>query len=232
MTLLSVIQDVALDFSFPKPNGIVLSTDPTIKQLLSFARVTARKLNRDFEWQVQLREATITTIAAENQGVLTTLVTDYDRMISESMFNRTQQRPVDGPRSPVSHQGDLAMSSTRLRDSYRLRGGSLFILPAPAAGETIAFEYITNQWASSAAGAGQTDFLADTDTFPIGEDLLRLGIAYRFLDRKGFAFETEQAEYLAAVDAAFGNDRVQGRLTQDASADRRRSRVAEGSWNL
>lgn len=99
-----------------------------------------------------------------------------------------------------------------MRIRYRIKRGSgstrqFFLDPVPAADDTVVYEYLTDQWVSNAAGdTFRTKFEADDDTGLLDEDLLEMGLVWRFKQSKGLGFAAELAEYEIERDRRIGND--------------------------
>ena len=85
-----------------------------------------------------------------------------------------------------------------------VRGTTISIYPTPGAdGETIAYDYYSKDWISLSDGSGNAEVFAnDNDTARIDEELLTLGLKWRFLQSKGFPFEAEYREYEDYIESA------------------------------
>jgi hypothetical protein len=78
---------------------------------------------------------------------------------------------------------------------------------APVPNGTVTLEYISKSWVQSATGSPQATFLADTDVSVIPEDIIILGMKWRWRRMKGRPFDDEMAEYEAAVEYRARTDR-------------------------
>lgn len=203
MTLLSIAQDAADEIGITRPGTVITSTQPEVQQLLRLANKVGDKMMKSFAWQVLRSEQTYTALNQEEQTSI--LPTGFDRFIPETFWDRTNAQLVTGPISSVEWGGLKAGGYTGSR-KYILRGGSVSVIPAPAGGEDYAFEYVSNQWAESSVGAGQTSFAADTDVSRIDEELMTLGLIYEFLQRLGQPSGDAGREYQSRFDMLTGND--------------------------
>lgn len=115
---------------------------------------------------------------------------DYERSINRSQWDRSMRWELRGPQSPQSDQWVRSgIVATGPRRMYREIQGGYRIWPAPSPtdfGSQLIAEYISNQWVTSAAGAGQTRFLADQDTCLFDDDVMTAGLKYLFFSIKGF----------------------------------------------
>jgi hypothetical protein len=216
MTLLSVIQDVASDLGLKQPSAVFGSTDLTAQILLRFAQKGARELVTYHDWQALTVQKTFTTL---NQVVQTNSLpaADYDRMAyNPEVWNRSLHLKYVGPTPQRTWQRLQAGVGFGIIGYWRILAGQLNIFPAPSAGQTLAYEYISKQHCTSAAGAPQSLFMADTDLFLLPEDLLKLEITWRFRASRGFAAYAEdlstcerEKEKAASQDRGTGRIRVE-----------------------
>jgi hypothetical protein len=232
MSLLSIIAGACGQLNLVTPASVVGSTDQQTLQLLALARQGGKELARRFDWQVLTREAIFTTVAAEQQAALSSVVNDFARVIDETMWNRTQSRPVRGPLTPQQWQRRKAAAAPAGVDlCFRIRGDAILFNPLPPAGETVAFEYISSQWCRAAGGAPQSDWAADSDTALIDEEILRLDLVWRFLKAKGLDYAEEFRTCEMALNDLFGADA--GKPVVDMTGDQFfGGNIAEGSWDL
>jgi hypothetical protein len=232
LSLLSIIQDAAVDLTLNKPTVAINSTDQLILQLVSLAKRDGLDLVRRFDWQALTKETTFTTVATQVQ---TTLPTDFNRMINETMNNRTQHWRVLGPLSPQEWQRRLSLGAqVGVVNSFRIYGNSLYFFPVPPAGDSIYYEYITTKWVQSADGTTQrTTFTADDDVALIDEDILTLGVKWRFLKAKGLDYSEEFRSYEEALESVFGADGARGPVDMTGSTiDWTIPALPDGSWNV
>jgi hypothetical protein len=82
----------------------------------------------------------------------------------------------------------------------------MLIYPTPTATETIAFEYVSNQWCESSGGTDQSSWAADTDNLLLDEDLYISGLKWRFLRAIGEPYLDEKFEYDNMYISKIGND--------------------------
>jgi hypothetical protein len=233
VSLLTVIQDAADLLGLPRPGAVVSSTSTQVRQLLAHANIEGGELARRHQWQALTLEATWTSTAAEDQGALTTLAPGFVRAISDTVWNRSDLHPVPGPLTPQIWQSLKASGITGPYFRFRIRAGRLLLIPAPAAGESLAFEYLSNNWCQSSAGTGQTRWNADDDTGVLDENLMTQGIVWRFKKSKGLDYVQEFQDYELAVSQAIMADGARGTISLDNCPDMVPGVIVpEGSWNL
>jgi hypothetical protein len=205
MSLLSIVQGVSGRLSLPQPSAVVGSSDKQVIQLLALANEEGTALARRHGWQALAEEQTFVTVASPAQGAA--LPADFDRFVPGSVFNRSTRRPMTGPitsRQWQWIQAQPAYSTACL--AFRERTGQFLIAPTPPAGETIAYEYLSRNWARSSGGAAQSAFLADADKALLDEELIALGLRWRFLRAKGLDYAEEMASYERELEQAMARD--------------------------
>ncbi len=234
MSLLTLTQNSAKRLGLSNPASAFNATDNQIVQLVALAQEEGIELAENFDWKVLTKEKTFTGTAADAQTGA--LASDYDRMVPESFFNRTKKRPVFGPISPQDWQFTQSVVAATLVESFRIRGTSLLITPTASASDTYGYEYISTQWCQSSGNVAQSAWAADTDTGILSEEIMTLGVIWRFLKAKGFdyseAFRTYEIAKARAENKDGGGKR---RLNFGSKSGRGLARapfIQEGSWNL
>jgi hypothetical protein len=205
MTLLSIAQDAADEIGIFRPGAIASSTDPDAQKLFRLANKVGYSLMRVYSWQFLTKERTFTAISGETQTDI--LPSDFDRFIPEAFWDRSASRLMIGPISEVQWQGLKAASfqdSTLRRFIYR--GGVINVIPAFAGGESLAFSYVSKNWAAAADATAQSKFLADTDTTLFDEDLFTAGLIYEYLKSEGLPMDMARQEYNDQFDRLIQND--------------------------
>lgn len=146
------------------------------------------------------------------------LPSDFRRTITDTEWDRQRRWPLIGPRSPQQWQLyksgliGVATFQRRWRIKPVLIAGApptdYFCLdPVPTDnGSDLVFEYISNAWCASIAGATQTSWQADSDIALIEEDLISLEARWRFLARSGLAYDAERDEAEREIAKAFALD--------------------------
>ncbi len=232
MSLLTIIVGACNQLNINQPTAVIAGTDLQTKQLLAMSRTEARDLMRRFDWQVLTKECTFVTVATEVQTTLTTAAPDFYRYINGTMWNRTRFWQVGGPMENEEWQRKkAAAAAVGVRNYFRIRGSQILFFPTARAGDNIYFEYISNKWCQGAAT--QTDWLLDTDTALLDEEVIRLGIVWRFLKAKGLDYGEEFTTYENALRDIFGPDG--GRQTIDMTGQSEYPiyiNTPDGNWGI
>jgi hypothetical protein len=233
VTLLSVIQDAATDLNLSRPSSVINSTDQQVIQLLSLLKRDGLDLVRRFDWQVLLTEATFTTVATQAQTTLATVAPDFFRIVDDTMFNRTQMWKVFGPLSPQEWQRRLSLGAqVGVNNAFRIYGNSIYFYPVPEAGDSIYFEYVSNKWVAAVDTTAKAAFTVDTDTARLDEDILTLGVKWRFLKAKGLDYSEEFRSYEAALESVFGADGGRGPVDMTGDTLAEWTLIPDGNWAI
>lgn len=234
MSLLTLIDGACGQLNIAQPTTIISSTDLQTRQLLALAQLEGKELARRFDWELLKKEGTFTTLAAEIQvASIPTTFANFGRITNNSMWNRTQSRPVRGPLSDQEWQRRLAAAAqVGVEYSFRIRGDAILFNPAPSAGDSIYFEYASKNWCQSSLLVAQSAWASDTDTGILDEEIMRLGIVWRFRKAKGLDYAEEFRSYELALADVFGPDAGNAIIDMEGLPDQWGINIADGNWTL
>lgn len=234
MTLLTLIQNASDTIGLNRPSVVVSSTDGNVRTLLAFANTEGRELLERFSWPQTQAETTHTTLGAELQGVMATIAPGFAYILNQTFWDRTLTQPVTGPLSPTEWQALKARTAVGPYSSYRLRAGDLYAYPAPAAGSTWVFEYQTKYFCESSGGTDQDSWLADDDVGILDENLMMLGVVWRYKKKNGLDYSEDFRIYeqkLANETARVGGKRALN-MAAGGPIGAMGVYVPEGSWGV
>lgn len=194
MTLLTIVQRAARGVGIPVPDAVAGSSDPQVLQLLEATNKIGEDLMQEFDWNILTKEHTFSTVALEEQVDLST-ITNFNRIKDETMFNRSKRRPVWGPLDPDEWQARKALVTAGFQDLFRIRGNAILFSNTPAAGETVAFEFVSKNWVGNSGITGKDLFDTDTDVGVLDERLLQRGAEWWFLEGKGGRYDERFRAY-------------------------------------
>lgn len=150
LTIAEIIKQAALDVGIEEPSGtITTSTQLDVKKLLQFAVNTGRELRSKYLFPQLVKKYSFTGGASDTQYVLPG---DFWKMVNDTGWDQSNNWQMRGP---LSQQGQNAflygIVSSLARKRYYVTGsdytsGQFFLNPAPAAGDTLSFDYIRSQW--------------------------------------------------------------------------------------
>lgn len=141
------------------------------------------------------------------------LPTGFQRVVDGTLWDRSRFWQMRGPLSPQEWQlyKSSVIGNATIQRRFRFReigGNQVFSIdPVPTDNNSaLVFEYVSNAWCKSQAGAPQTSWEADTDVGILDEYLLLLSVRWRMMRRLGFSYAEELDEYDREVGKAMAKD--------------------------
>jgi hypothetical protein len=126
----------------------------------------------------------------------------YDRMISDTNWDRTDHWRNLGPKSSQDWQFlQGGIISIGPRERYRIYNNKFRIFQALTTVYNFSFEYVSNYWVC-AAGSDQgskSAYTLDTDTSIFPDDLMLAGLKFYFLKAKKLDYAIELGEFMRAL---------------------------------
>jgi hypothetical protein len=204
MTILSMCQNVADFTGFERPTTVISNTDPIARQLLALAQREGKQLMRVTDWAILKKEHTFST---SNGTAAYALPSDFDRLVLETSYNRSDNDILTGPISSSEYQlVNHGMATTGTTEKFRLKAASNALKfeldPTPSSTQTIGFEYVSTQFCQSSGGSGQAVWTADTDTGILDETTMEMGITWRFKAAHGLEYGEDYKQYQLEVRQA------------------------------
>jgi hypothetical protein len=195
MNVLELVQEFCGKKTLPVPTAVIGNTDVGVVQIRYLLAETLRELSK-YKWNEQKIQTTFTTIAAEDQGVLTTLIgADFDSLVFATMWDETLRRPVFGPVSDAMWANLQSFPASGPIYQFKVFGKHLHIFPAPTAGDTIYLIYQSSYPVTDSSGTPKAAITVDTDLFLLPEDVVTRSLDFRWKRQKGEPWETDYAEY-------------------------------------
>lgn len=222
-TALVMVQQAAAWLALPVPTALFSATDAQTVQLRSLLNeeVTELRTWPDLWWRKLLRQHTFTTTATDIQPA-NAIPSDLGYIIANTMWDRTMTRPVVGPLSPETWQAWKARPIlTSVLYGFMLQGNDFYTAPQPPAGDTAAYNYISNL-AVYAPGADESTtlptkeyFTADGDTCIFDSTLVERGVRWRFLRAKGLDYQQEYAVWINMLQRLGARDKAMPTLSSE-----------------
>lgn len=221
MSMLTLVQRFCRRTGLTVPATVYGSTDPQVRQVMSLLEEEGNDLASRGDWQYLIREATHTSIANEDQGAITTIASNGFRHIkNDTIWNRSQSVPIYGGLSPQDWQAIKGTGVTGPRYQFRIRGNKLLVNPAATAGETWAFEYVSKNWIIGASGTTYKQyFTLDTDELLLPEELLIVGLRWRWKKEKGLEYAEDFRTYETQVRDALSRDGAKRTLSMGSDSN-------------
>lgn len=203
MSLLSIVNDIALSVGLDETTSVISNEDSTYGQIKRFIEQEGDELSRYYDWR-SLKENGVFT----GDGTTTQwdLPADFDRLVpGDALW--IVGRPMWPVEGPISDEDMLAIQAGPTRPAFgcwRMFEQQVEIYPAPADGIVYHLMYYRTNWVQpSDRTAFKARFTDDTDVSAIPERLLVYGGIWRWKRAKGLdyaeEFRTAQLERLKAA---------------------------------
>ena len=233
MPLLQIIQHVCKRQNIPVPTTALGSGQDQVVQLIGLLEEECNDLASRHDWQALTFEAAHTTVAAEDQGAISTIAANGFRYIkNNTIWDRTRRLPVYGPMSGQNWQAVKAIAVNGPNYQFRIRGGKLLSNPAPTAGNNWRFEYVSHNFIIDPNGITYKQYFTnDDDALLLPENLLIMGLRWRYLREKGMDYAELFRIYEMQVKDAMGRDAGKPTLNMGEGRDVGPSVfIPAGSW--
>lgn len=236
MNMLSLIQHFCSRTNLSVPQTVYGTSDKQARQILALLEEEGADLSARGEWEVLTNEKTHTTLAQEDQGAMTAIASNGFRYIkNDTIWDRNLQEPVYGGISGREWQALKATAVTGPRYQFRIRGGHLLANPVPVAGHVWAFEYISENWITDLNGGNPKQFFtSDTDLMLLPNNLLLMGLRWRFKKEEGLEYAEDFRTYEMQVKDALSRDGAKRKLNMGCIDGGKSPNVfiPAGSWAL
>lgn len=202
-TILYEVQQACIQMSLPPPRGVYDSADENALLMGSAANLAGIMVAEAFDWQ-NLR----LPFTATGDGVRTAwdLPPNFSHFIDGTGWSHAIRRPVLVLNAQQWNQMKAWMNPLRAFPMCRIVADQLVFFSAPAANDTITFEYLDANWVIDADDATILKQKADKNGDRPRFDwlLMMLAIKVKWLEQKSMDTTAAQSDF---------NDRIQ-QLTQ------------------
>ncbi len=203
MSLLTICTNALQEIGgFDVPTTFYGNANLTATLAVAVSNREGKSLEKELRWSELVTEGTITTVASTATYAKPS---DFRAFANMTQWDRTNLWRLNGPTPSIVWQwlkSGLVVASSNRR-WFMIRGAYITIYPTPTvSNETLAYDYYSNKWVTKQSDStNASEWSADNDTARLDEDLLTLGVKWRFLQAKGMPFEAEYKEYEAIKDA-------------------------------
>lgn len=235
-TALTIVQDLCDKLGLPRPSAMVGSQEKSIRQLRALLQETVQDLG-EYSWEGQTLRKTWTSLAAQNQGKLTTIFgAGYDSLVPETMWNETRHMRVYGPVTNAVWQALQTLPNAGPEYQSWVSGGELYISPTLPAGETLSAVYTTKYVVLDVDGVTtKARIEADDDSFLFPDNVVSRGLEFRWRKQKGEAgWEDDYNAYITLVARSLGKN-LKPKLSLDGAfpvVAKPGIVIPAGSWNV
>ena len=193
MTVLDVAKDVCAEVGLDIPTALFGQTDRDWVELASHFNKARREIQQAYEWSAK---KVYGKIVGDGISSLFSVPDDFDRMVvGGSLWSSRLHTPLTHVEDQEAWLHYNVSGQTFLINAWTLRDTAIELLPIPATGEELFFQYVTKWTVRDSAGELKEGFTADTDVFQLDTDLLELNVTYRWKKAKGLAYAEWMNDY-------------------------------------
>ena len=233
MSLLTMVQYFTRRTNLSIPTNVAGSTDEQVLQIMALLEEEGNDLAKRGDWQEITYEALHTTVATESQGIITDIATNgFNYIKSDTFWDRTEALPVL-IYDPVDWQAEKGFAVTGPRYHVRLRANELLSNPVPPAGNIWAFEYVSKNWILESDLITYSNyFSSDEDTCLLPEEILLMGLRWRWKKEKGFDYAEDFRTYEMMVKDALSRNGLKKKLSMSEIQHGFGVIISPGNWDL
>lgn len=192
-----ILNRVGAEVGLDASSNAFESTDKSYVMMKTLLNIAGDELLQIWPWHFLIKQHSITTVVPSDDGDYA-LPTDYQRMVNQTHWETTNQRPLTGPLSPSEWQYLTNCDITSATDvSFRLKDGEFSIFPQPPEnGLVITFEYISRNWMILASNGTtlSNECVAGGDTILYDRTLMSRMLKVKFLEAKNLDTTKAQAD--------------------------------------
>lgn len=203
MTVKDALRSAASRTMGTRPTVFFSSSNALEGDLTELVNAVAKDIAKSHDWRVLTRLCTLTGDGASD-GLK--LPVDYDRMQKGSNVRSGTRRylPCIDPDEWLRLQMSPGLGSIGRWIKF---GGEVHLLPKPALGQEIRFFYQSNLFALDESGAPKAGFEKDNDEFRLDDELLTLGLVWRYRQQKRLDYTDDQQLFEKRFNELAGEDK-------------------------
>lgn len=208
MTLLTVVKDVCAAVGVLVPTSVFanITNNRTMQEMLSLANEMAQRIAYDTRDWTKLKKSH--TMTGDGVTVAFEFPADYQRMLLTSNVWRTTstQYPMTFVPDTDEWTGRRISDQSSAFGEWSNIGGQLHIHPVLPVGVSAYYAYLSKNCIALAGGGFGDTFMADGDSFVLGDRILKLGMIWQWKAQKGSAYAEDLSTYGDALTSVMGRD--------------------------
>lgn len=239
LSVLDIIKSFCYETNISAPSTVVPGsvTDPGTNQLIYLFYAVCRDLRERKCWPQLKKTYSFNTAASDSAYALPT---DFYSALLGTAYDTTRKWQLDGPQTDENMDYYLygyAYSSGRM--AYRIFGkpgvDQFQVTPTPSSILPLTFDYVSSGYLGTGASpyTWSEIIVADNDICAFDDDLVILGLKWRWYQMKGLDFESLKAEYEGKIDQAVNrfNGSYRGSFNRYPRGNRRFVPSTPGGWS-
>ena len=231
MTVLAAMQKTAVPLIGRKPQTFFTAQGNFEMEMVTLLNDVALEISRAHDWRDLTK---IHTLIGDGTTTSFAKPDDYDRMVIASHVSDGNSWFWNYELCPdldtwIAIQNGYYLGAVP-PGWWMLLDGDFQFAPAPEANARAIFPYVSRHYARAQNGTPKAEFTADTDTFVLDEELLTLGLKWKWRESKHLDATGDQADFEKRFSEASARD-PGARVIRSRNQTRRNFRVA-WPWSL
>ncbi|MEP7452411.1 hypothetical protein [Phyllobacterium sp. SB3] len=210
MSILNSLQSASIRLIGQKPGAFFASSEEFELELFDFVNEVAKDICKYADWQALTK---LHAIAGDGITETFALLAEYDRRLLVTDIQDLNNWYWDYQH--IANINDFLFFKTRGAEystpgAWTIYNNELNFFPAPAAGSSAIFPYVSANYAVPQGGGIPTaEFMSDSDEFIIrgGERLLTLGLVWRWRENKKLDYTGDQEAFMMLIDQLAAKDK-------------------------
>ncbi len=216
-TVAEVMDEAARECSITPPSSWITATTLSHAELKDFLKQTAKELLDRVDWPdpiAQDYEVTGDGTADYSLPAAFKRLTRDELAVYETSTVRRAAIPVstNGAWTHLTELGSAAGNRYFRITGDEEAGYEIEFYAVPAVGQSITVSYISKNWLKT-SGTAAAVWTNVADTLLLPEDLIRMGVIWRFRRRKGLPYADRMAEYEAILARRANDSRIIRKIT-------------------
>jgi hypothetical protein len=192
VSLISVVQSVALKVGLSSPSAVASSTDRSDQEMLAFANEVGKDIARRVDWNALYAQ---TDLAGVGTTTPIDLPADFDHLVPGSPVTNA----ANGVIRPLTREEWPTANPTGGTPRYfLLQGTSLRFYPYLDTGLTVRVRYQSTDWVTDGTTTAAA-FTADAETTRFPEIVLEKGLHAYWRRQKGMPYQDQDADFEATL---------------------------------
>lgn len=205
MSLYTLVKSVLESNGWKVPTlAVASSPDDNLKQAFALANKELVSLSWRKTWPVLVKDISLTLVPGQAEY---DLPTDFHHLVNPSVYSISDYEPLKGNLQPFEfiQWTNNMMGPNVPCSAFRIkqRGKKLTIVPTPQSAETVVYFYVTKMLVVGSDAIDKEFYYKDDDVALVDEDLIELGLNWRWRQKKGLDYTAEVYEYKNIVDQRY-----------------------------
>ena len=205
----TIINRCAVEVGLAAVSDPFSSQNEGFSQLSGLINVAGQELVQLRDWNEIIKPISVNTSADITDGNLYTLPSDFDRLIPQTGWDQTNDIAIAGPLTPQdwSYLEGRNLASSTIYLAFRQYQARIEFYPTTVpTGRTLAFQYVSRNWATNSTGDTEKDFVdATSDVVLLDPLLVQKFLKVKWLSAKNLPSQDAKVEFENVLLNRMGN---------------------------